>query len=104
MSKFSGKIAYGVCSETKPGVYTDTIVVNDIVGDFIRNSRRLENSGGVNQNISVNNTISIVADPYVTEHFHQIKYVEFMGTKWTVSSAEIQYPRIILSLGVVYNG
>lgn len=104
MAKFHGKLGYGITGETKPGVWVDQIIEKDVVGDFIKNTRQLENSGGVNDNININNSISIVADPYVTENFHLIKYVKFMGTKWKVRTAEVQYPRIILTLGGEYNG
>lgn len=104
MAKFHGKLGYGIAGETKPGVWVDQIIEKDVVGDFIKNTRQLENSGGVNDNININNSISIVADPYVTENFHLIKYVKFMGTAWKVRTAEVQYPRIILTLGGEYNG
>lgn len=104
MAKFHGKLGYGITGETKPGVWVDQIIEKDIVGDFVKNTRQLENSGGVNDNININNSISIVADPYVTENFHLIKYVKFMGTAWKVKTAEVQYPRIILALGGEYNG
>ena len=104
MAKFHGKLSYGITGETKPGVWVDQIIEKDVVGDFIKNTRQLENSGGVNDNININNSISIVADPYVTENFHLIKYVKFMGTAWKVRTAEVQYPRIILTLGGEYNG
>ena len=104
MAKFHGKLGYGITGETKPGVWVDQIIEKDVVGDFIKNTRQLENSGGVNDNININNSISIVADPYVTENFHLIKYVKFMGTAWKVKTAEVQCPRIILTLGGEYNG
>ena len=104
MAKFHGKLGYGITGETKPGVWVDQIIEKDIVGDFIKNTRQLENSGGVNDNININNRMSIVAYHYVTENFHLIKYVKFMGTAWKVKTAEVQYPRIILTLGGEYNG
>ena len=104
MAKFHGKLGYGITGETKPGVWVDQIIEKDVVGDFIKNTRQLENSGGVNDNININNSISIVADPYVTENFHLIKYVKFMGTAWKVRTAEVQYPRIRFTLGGEYNG
>ena len=104
MAKFHGKLGYGITGETKPGVWVDQIIEKDIVGDFIKNTRQLEDSGGGNDNININKRIRIVADPYGTENFHLIKYVKFMGTAWKVKTAEVQYPRIILTLGGEYNG
>lgn len=103
MPKWYGKIGYGVTEETSPGVWTEEIVERQYYGDIIRNLRRLETSDQVNDNVSVSNEISIVSDPYAFENFHSIRWVEFMGAKWKVSSVEVQYPRLVLSLGGVYN-
>lgn len=105
MSKFCGKIGYGITTETKPGVWTDGITEYDAVGDIIRNTRKLEdNSSSINQNINIDNQISIVANPFIMQNFQFIKYVMFLGTKWTVKKVEVQYPRLILTLGGEYNG
>lgn len=103
MPKWYGKIGYGVTEETSPGVWTEEIVERQYYGDIIRNLRRLETSDQVNDNVSVSNEISIVSDPYAFENFHSIRWIEFMGAKWKVSSVEVQYPRLLLSLGGVYN-
>lgn len=103
MPKWYGKIGYGVTEETSPGVWTEEIVERQYYGDIIRNLRRLETSDQVNDNVSVSNEISIVSDPYAFENFHSIRWIEFMGAKWKVSSVEVQYPRLVLSLGGVYN-
>lgn len=103
MPRWYGKIGYGVTEETSPGVWTEEIVEREYYGDIIRNLRRLETSDQVNDNISITNEISILSDPYALENFHSIRWIEFMGTKWKVSSVEVQYPRLTLSLGGVYN-
>ena len=103
MPNWYGKIGYGVTEETSPGVWTEEIVERQYYGDIIRNLRRLETSDQVNDNVSVSNEISIVSDPYAFENFHSIRWVEFMGSKWKVTSVEVQYPRLLLSLGGVYN-
>ena len=106
MSKFYGKIGYFVTEETKPGVYKQTIVEREYFGDIVRNAtRRLDTQNQeVNDDIRVTGDISIVADPFAYEHFTNIKYVEFMNAKWTVSNVEVSYPRLILSLGGLCNG
>lgn len=104
MAKFYGEIGYSIASETKPGVWEPTIVKRNYYGDVIRNTRRLQSSGNVNDNIEISNEISILSDPYAYENFHLIAYVEYMGTKWKVSNVEVQYPRLILTLGGIYNG
>lgn len=104
MAKFYGAIGYAVTEETKPGVWTEKIVEHAYYGDLTRNTRRLQSADQLNDNIDVANEISIVADPFANENFHSMRYVEFMGAKWKVTSVEVQYPRLILTLGGVYNG
>lgn len=104
MAKFYGKIGYANTVETKPGVYEEQIVERSYYGDLIRNTRRLQSADQVNDNINISNEISIVADPYVTNNFHTMRYAVFMGTKWKISNVEVSYPRLILTLGGVYNG
>lgn len=104
MAKFNGKIGYGENVETAPGVWTDNIVEIVYSGDVIRNSRTLTSGEKINDDLTVSNSISIVADAYANEHFFAIKYVEWAGTLWTVSEVEVQSPRLLLRLGGVYNG
>ena len=104
MAKFYGKIGYANTVETKPGVYEEQIVERSYYGDLIRNTRRLQSADQVNDDINISNEISIVADPYATNNFHTMRYAVFMGTKWKISNVEVSYPRLILTLGGVYNG
>lgn len=104
MAKFYGKIGYAENVETRPGVWRPTITEREYFGDLVKNTRRLESASQINDNINISNEISIVADPYAYQNFHSMRYVEFMGTKWKISSVEVQYPRLILSIGGVYNG
>lgn len=104
MAKFYGVIGYAVTKETAPGVWTEEITEQSYYGDLTRNMRRLQDSGDLNDDINVANEIGIVADPYANANFHSMRYVAFMGAKWKISKVEVQYPRLILTLGGVYNG
>lgn len=104
MAKFYGVIGYGESTEKSPGVWVMDIIERKYSGDTLQFYRRLESSGNVNDNIDINNKISIVADPFAYENFHIIRYVEWMGVKWKVTNVEIQRPRLILTVGGVYNG
>ena len=104
MAKFYGTIGYAKTVETMPGVWTEQITERDYYGDVIRNSRRLQSSDKVNDDISISNQISIVADPYAINNFHSMRYAEFMGAKWKISDVEGQYPRLLLTLGGLYSG
>lgn len=104
MAKFFGKIGYAETVETRPSIFEEQIIEREYYGDLVRNTRRLESSGSLNDDINISNEISILADPYANEHFHSMRYVEFMGAKWKITSVEVKYPRLVLSVGGVYNG
>ena len=104
MAKYFGKIGYSVTQETVPGVWEESVTERSYYGDLIKNTRRHQSADKVNDDLSISNEISILADPYAYENFHAMKYVEFMGAKWKVTNVEVQYPRLILTVGGVYNG
>lgn len=103
MAKWSGIIGFSVTCETVPGVWEEQIQERRYYGDLTRSMRKIENSSEVNDNININNQISIVADPFANENLFSIKYITFAGTKWKVRDVEVQYPRLILSIGGIYN-
>lgn len=104
MAKFSGMIGFAESVEIEPGIYEEQITERFYTGDELKIARRLQNSSSVNDNIVISNQISIVADPYATQNFHTIRYAVRMGVKWKVESIDVQRPRLIMSLGGVYNG
>lgn len=106
MAKWYGKVGYVNLEETDPGVWEQKITEKSYSGELIQNpsSRWTPSQDSVNDNWTINNRISILADPFAYHNFHTIKYVEFMDAKWTVSNIEVQYPRLILTMGGVYNG
>lgn len=105
MSKYYGRIGFVDTEETAPGVYEPKVVAErNYYGDILSNNRRWDNAQQLNDNLNISNRISIVSDPYAITNFHAIRYCEFMGHLWDVSSVEVQYPRLILSIGGVYNG
>lgn len=104
MAKFYGAIGYAVEVEKTPGVWVDDIVERMYYGDVGRNTRSLRTTDQVNDNINIANEISIVADPFANANFHLMKYVEFMGAKWKIEKVEVKFPRLILTVGGVYNG
>lgn len=103
MAKFFGIIGFETTCETSPGVWTQKITERNYYGDFIRNTRKLQVSENLNDDINISNELSILSDPYAYENFHSIKYVEYMGALWKITSVEVKYPRLILTVGGVYN-
>ena len=105
MAKFYGNIGYGIPTEGKPGVWNDVMSKKPYSGDIIKNLNKWTTpTDGTNDNLVLNNQISIIADPYANQNFSFMKYVEFMGGVWKITNVEVLYPRLILSLGGVYNG
>ena len=88
MSKFYGAIGYSVTEEIRPGVWGEKITVRDYYGDVIRNTRQYQSSDNLNDNLNVSN---------------ELRFIEYMGAKWKISNVEVQYPRLILTVGGVYN-
>lgn len=106
MSKFYGEVGYGIAVETPPGtgVWVDEITERKYYGDVTRNARSLQAGERLHDDLSVSNSISIVADAYAMNHFHAVRYVRWSGTLWKVSEVEVQSPRLVMRLGEVYNG
>lgn len=102
MAKFYGAVGYAETVERSPGVWVEEIVERNYFGEQKRYSRQLQTTDKVNDNIDITAEISIVADPYAIQHFHAIRYVEFMGVKWKVTKVVPEYPRLLLTLGGVY--
>lgn len=104
MTRFYGEVGYTLGTVVvRPGVSEEKIAERKLYGDVIRDTRRLEGEG-VNPDISVGNSISVMADAYFRENFHRIRYVKWAGVNWAVTEVEAQFPRLLLRLGGVYNG
>lgn len=103
MAKFYGVIGFAETVETDPGIWEEKIVERSYYGDLIRNIRKLQSSTSVNDNITISNEISIVADPYAEQNMYAMRYVTFKGNKWKIESVDVNYPRLTLSIGGVYN-
>ena len=104
MAKWYNVIGWGENVEISPGVWELQIIEKKYFGEVIRNTRRLSENEKLNNDLSVGNSISIIADAYANEHFFAIQYIKWAGTLWTVSDVEVQSPRLILRLGGVYHG
>lgn len=104
MAKFYGPVGYVETVETAPGVWKEQVTEHNHSGDVLKYTRRVQSADKMTDDVVVNIQISMVADPYATDHFQHIRYVKFKGVKWEVATIDFPYPRIILTLGGVYNG
>ena len=105
MAKWAGTIGYSSgYTETEPGIMSETIIERHYRGDITKNYKRTSTADKINDDITLSNIISIVADPYTMNNFHSIRYVTFMKSKWKVTDVEVAYPRLNLTLGGIWNG
>lgn len=104
MAKFYGAIGFATTDETKPGVYREKLTERFYYGDVYKNTKNYQQSGNVNDNITISMQISIISDNFGNQHCSEIRYVVLNGVRWKVSSFEIQHPRLVLTVGGVYNG
>lgn len=104
MAKFYGKVGYVESTEIRPGVFKDVASEFTYAGDVVRNYRRVDNGLGTNDDINLSNQFSIVVDPYAREHYFAIRYLKWNGGCWKVTGVEIQWPRLLLTIGGLYNG
>lgn len=104
MTKWFGKVGYSETVETTPGVWKPQDTIREYYGDIKRNTTRWAgNPDSTNDDLTVNTQISIVADPFAIDKFYSMKWIEFMGAKWKITNVDPQPPRLILTLGGVYN-
>lgn len=106
MAKYYDEIGFGITAEDPvgSGIWKNTIIKKNYGGDVLNLTKRIELTDNVNPDLNISNRISIVANQYAMENFHSIRYAKYLGVKWKVNSVEIQAPRLILSLGGLYNG
>ena len=105
MARFHGNIGYITGSvESAPGVYTDQVTQREYYGDVIRETREWRTAQAANPDLTVSNRISVVADDFANENFSAMRYVIWDGVYWKISNIEVQRPRLILSIGGVYDG
>ena len=106
--KYFGKVGFLTTEETDtvnhPGVYNETWVEKEYYGEHLNvfTSRWKQANNKLNDDINITTRISILADPFACNNFSKIRYVEWLNNLWEVSSVEVQYPRLILSIGDIY--
>jgi hypothetical protein len=104
--RFFGAVGYGETQETLPGsgVWEPVITEVPYTGDVLRDAVEQSPGDNVADDLSVNNSISIVADAKANNHFHKMKYIMWQGVRWKIESVEVRPPRLLLTLGGVYHG
>ena len=104
MARFYGNIGFAIQEETEPGVFTERYEEKAYKGDVLRNGRRFDAGESINDDLNINNTISVIGNAYLYSHIPFIRYVRWLGSAFKVTSVEIERPRLTLTLGGVFNG
>lgn len=106
MAKWSGKIGFVTTAETPSGsgIWKEVVVVKNAKGDVKRSIKKWQVEDKVNDNITLNNEISIVGNPYIMQNYYAIRFISFMGAWWSVNTVTLDYPRLTLEIGGLYNG
>lgn len=104
--RFAGKIGFVVTKqdETNDELWTTETTEKLVYGDTLRDVRNNDKSSYLNDNFTISNQFSIVADDFTYRNLQYIKYVEYLGVKWRVTSVDaLPRPRLVLSVNGVYN-
>lgn len=104
MGRFYGAIGFISTYESEPGIWETKSIERKYYGTVQKRSYRWDSSSHINDDLNVSNVISIIADSYLLKNAYAMKYIEFSGSKWKISSFEIDRPRITLTIGGLYNG
>ena len=103
MAKYYGAVGFAVTTEPKPGIFKESITERSYYGDVTKVARRLQSGDKINDDIMLTHDVSIVADPFAYNNFQSVRYLTYLGNKWKVSNVEVAYPRLIFTLGGLYN-
>lgn len=105
MSKFYGKVGYVDTVDQGNGIWEETVIAEQkYYGEVVNPSVRYRGAEKLNDDLVTTDKISILADSFAIENFSKIRYVEYMGDFWKVEHISVSRPRLILTLGGVYNG
>ena len=104
MARFSGLVGYTEQKETSPGVWKNVENPRKMVGDIISQSSVLRGGDQIHEDVSLNHRISVVGDAYAFDNYFNIRWVQVDGHKWQVTGVEVTRPRLIFSLGGMWNG
>lgn len=104
MAKYAGLVGYVTQEEIAPGVWEAEPKHRLMKGDVLRQSNSYSGGQKVNEDVTLQHRISLVGDPFAFDNYSNIKYLVLNGVKWKVTGVEITRPRLIVTLGGLWNG
>jgi hypothetical protein len=104
MSKYSGMIGFVRNYEKEPGIWEDEVTEKKYTGDILKNNQRFSVGSTITGDVKITNVFSIMGNKYAFDHVSDIRYLEWRGNRWVVESIELNYPRLEMTIGGIYNG
>ena len=105
MNRFCGKIGFAVTVDEGDGVWKEKITDKKYTGDILRLVRNKDSGEHITDGLRLNSQFSILMDPWFEDHFSSVRYIEYLGTKWVIETADpTNYPRVLLTPGGIYHG
>lgn len=102
--RYSGKFGFAESTETAPGVMEDVITERDYIGDVVQRTETLSVNDSVLPQYRTTTSVSVLSDGVLAETYKNLRYISYMGSNWSVSSAVFQFPRLVVYIGDIYNG
>lgn len=104
MARYSGLVGFRTGdAEKAPGVFTQTFVEKRMRGEIVTSRKQYIQGDQVYDDSELSNQISLVGSQFSYENYTNIKYLTYLGRKWKVISVAVEHPRIIVTLGGLYN-
>ena len=106
MARFYGKVGFIRTVNDGTGRFVEEEVVRYYKGDVNNNVRRYnpQNDVSANDDLALNDNVSILADAYAAENYMAMQWIEFDNVRWRITSVTKEYPRITIFFGGVWNG
>lgn len=104
MAKYVGMIGFVRNEEIEPGIWEDVVTEKKYRGDILKNNQRFAVSTSIEGELKITNQFSIIGNSYAFDHVSDIRYLEWRGNRWVVDTVEIEYPRLVMTIGGLYNG
>lgn len=103
--RYYGLIGFGqTVNQDGDDMWREEITERPYMGDVVKRTYNMQSADKLTKDVQVNMQISIVADEFAADFMHLIRYAEWRGVRWQVVAVDPQFPRLVLSLGGVYNG
>ena len=104
MARFCGKVGYVDPDEESKGVFVNKPEEHVYYGDTTNISKRWQTNENLNDDIRLEQNVSIMADAYAYKNYWKIRYIIIDDIAWRVTNVQVARPRLLLYIGGIYNG